>query len=106
MDSRQAFKIGFLARCAEEGLTGEQVRERLQKAASLLGSLPDLATTAAVTLPVMAGAGLGYMAHRSAGRDVDEDDIRKRELIEELRHYARRARDQQKVKSLRAVTGV
>jgi hypothetical protein len=36
---------------------------------------------------------------------VDEDDIKKRELIEELRHYARRAREQQKVRSLRLSLG-
>lgn len=50
MDARQAFKFGFLARCAVEGLSHEQTVERIEKAAqggsflrnALFGSVEDV----------------------------------------------------------------
>ena len=110
MTPREAFKIGFLMQCADEGLSGEQtagrisqLADRLEKAAGL-GDVLDTAKSGLVTslaIPVAAGAGIGYLAHRAAVPEVDEDDVKKRELIDEFRHYARRARDKQKVRSLR-----
>lgn len=111
MTQREAFKAIFLFQCAQDGLNGQQVKDRIEKLAAALekrAGLSDLAekginmgTVAALTLPVMAGAGVGYLAHRAAVPEVDENDVKKRELIDELRHFARRARDQQRVKSLR-----
>lgn len=120
MTPREAFKFGFLLACADRGESGEQVQRCMAKAAALLkgAGLPglgdvasaaqplgNLAATAAVALPIMGGAGLGYLAHRAAVPEVDEDDIKKQELIEELKHYARRAREHQRVKALRAALG-
>lgn len=119
LTTREAFKAGFLLRCAEEGLSGPAAADRMRKAAGLLdkqglfglpsagdaasaaGGLGNLAMTAGIAAPVLAGAGAGYLAHRATSTDVDEEDVRKRELIEELRHYTRRAREQQKRRTLR-----
>lgn len=108
---REAFRVGFLMGCADRGLTGEQVKAAALRAKNAfdLNSLKpvgDAAWAAAVGLPIAAGAGLGYLAHRAASPDVDDDDIKKQELIEEMRHYARVARDRQRVRALRASLGV
>ena len=111
MNSRDAFKYGFMLGCADQGLTGTESVALMQKAAQLLekeGGINDIlnflgttAGTAAVAAPIAAGAGMGYLAHRAAVPEIDEDSIHKQELIEELRHYARRAKEQNKVKALR-----
>lgn len=117
MSPREAFKIGFLTACGDLGLDGPGAVSLMNKAAGVLTKgasafaetassvakpLGNLALAAGVTLPVMAGAGAGYLAHRAAVPDVDDEDIKSRELIEELRHYARRARELQQSRALRA----
>src|SRR5947209_9355025 len=106
MTPREAFKMGFARRCAEEGLTPEQAAARVEKAAAYLEKnanlLGDLAAKhpmeLAVGAPMAAGALGGWAAHQLTSHDVDEEDVRKRELIDELRHWARRAREQPKAK--------
>lgn len=111
----QAFRIGFLMKCAADGLTPEETRDRIEKAAEFLekgaGPLGDIgsglaslgssAKTYGIALPVGAGVLGGYMAHKAVDDDLDEDDVRKREIIEELQHWTRRAKEQQKMKQLR-----
>lgn len=108
MTPRDAFKVGFMLGCADQGLSGQESAELMNKAAELLeknadllGNLGSIIGTTALVAPIAAGAGAGYLAHQAANPEIDEDSIRKRELIEEFRHYARRAREQQKVKALR-----
>ena len=107
---REAFRIGFVMRCADEGLTGEQVRERVEKAAALvekrggplsaLGGLAGHAGGLLLAAPLAAGVGGGYLAHKMVEDSVDEDDVRQQELIAELKHWARRAREQRKMRAL------
>lgn len=117
---REAFKIGFMLRCAEEGLDPAQVQDRIQKAAAVLlekqallgglissddvrsglGGLANLGIGAAMTVPIGIGLLGGYLANRAREADVDEEDVRNRELIDELRHWTRRARERAKVKRL------
>jgi hypothetical protein len=73
MTPREAFKIGFLTTCADLGLNGPQAAALMTKAAGLLekqalglGDLGSLVGTTALTVPVLAGAGMGYLAHRAA----------------------------------------
>jgi len=111
---KEAFKVGFMLRCADAGMTGEQASDCAQKAASLLtkkayigqsvvDNLPGAAVGLGLALPVMAGAGVGYLASEAATPEVDADDVKKRELIDEFRHYARRARERQQNKVLRQI---
>lgn len=108
MNSREAFKVGFLLGCADQGLNGEQAKELMHKAASLLEKvalldwLPPAALTAGVSLPVIAGLGAGYMAHSIGQEDVDAEDVQNQELIDELKKWARRARESTHTKKMRA----
>jgi hypothetical protein len=113
MTARDAFKIGFLLRCADAAMPPAAVTATMQKAAALmekrafgfsdLAPVGNLAIGAGIAAPAVAGAGIGYLASQAASPEVDEEDVRKRELIDELRHYARRAREKQKAKTLRHI---
>ena len=58
LNPRQAFKAGFLLRCAEEGVSDTEVQDRLQLAEKRAetGVLSTL-TNWAMLLPVLAGGG-------------------------------------------------
>lgn len=59
----QAFRVGFLARCSEEGLHGAALDERLDAAAAFAktgGFVEDMKNL--VTLPINVGARAGGMA--------------------------------------------
>lgn len=102
MSPREAFKEGFARRCAEEGLTPEQVDARIEKAASIWSNLvQNHGTQLALGAPLALGAAGGYAAHHLTSNDIDEEDVRKQELIDELRQWTRRAKEQQKSKALR-----
>ncbi len=103
MTPREAFKAGFLLRCAEEGLTEAQSAERIrlgcEKAAvdlfevlSQVGkAVPALGGTAArlgaAALPVamigggMAGGAAGHFAGRLLDPGYDAEDLKRQELI-------------------------
>lgn len=102
MTPREAFKEGFIRRCSEEGLTPEQTEARIEKAASFWNNLvANHGTQLALAAPVAVGALGGYAAHHLTNNDTDEEDVRKQELIDELRQWTRRAKEQQKSKVLR-----
>lgn len=116
---REAFRIGFLKRCVDDGLTPAETRDRVEKAAAFLekqatgpvelagGALNKMlgsAMTYGIALPVAAGVGGGYLANKLTEDDLDEDDVRKQELIDELRHWTRRANEQNKLKLLRPIS--
>ncbi len=111
MNPRDAFKAGFLQACGEMGLTGAQVKDLTVKAAALLekrafgdelaSGFANLAGGLALGVPTAAGALAGYGLHKLQGNQVDPDDVKKQELIQELRTYARRARESQKNRQLR-----
>lgn len=101
---REAFTAGFLARCAELGLTQAETENFAKTAAylvkqgfadKLLGALGSaggflqnagaLGLAGLAVVPPAAGAMGGYMAGRMT--DVDDEDvdaIKQRELIDEL----------------------
>ena len=110
----EAFRVGFLYKCADDGLTPDQIRQRVEVAASLVekhaGLLGDLGSAAsqlgtwgtagAIAAPIGVGAVGGYMAHKLQEDDLDEDDVKQQELIDEMRRWARRAHEQRKSKLL------
>jgi hypothetical protein len=118
---REAFKVGFLARCAEDGLTPDQMLSRVKLAAEMfekrafLGKLLDkgvdaglgaaggmarLGGLAAVIAPPVLGAMGGYgLAKATDVDDTDVDEIKKRELVEEYQRQAAKMHRQKLVRS-------
>jgi hypothetical protein len=111
----EAFQIGFLTRCADEALTGTQVRTRIEKAASFiekrainltegLANLGGMGFNTALSLGIAAPVGLGVLggvlANKATEDSISDEDVQKRELIDELKHWARRAREQRRMRQL------
>ena len=105
LSPREAFRIGFLLRCADEGLAPQEAHERVKSAQAImkqagivgdvLGHGKSLLSTGGaglIALPLMAGVGGGYLAHKAVEDDTDIEDLRKRELIEELKRATRHAK--------------
>lgn len=111
LNAEQAFKVGFLMKCAEAGLTIEETRERVKEAilhvkrtiktaldpiggaiglgtdalgwgAKQIPSLMSLGGAAAIGLPIAAGAGTGYLAAKlNSGNGGDMVDDAKQDEI-------------------------
>jgi hypothetical protein len=119
---QDAFKLGFLARCAEEKLTGQALEARLEKVAqfnktawgegylpgTLRSGLRDslLAYGAALSLPVAAsilgGGAVGYGVGNMVEPRISEDEIRAKELADTYRLYADKAKNRRKSVKYRA----
>lgn len=108
---RQAFRRGFLSKCAEAGLTAAQVAELAKTAAALLrgektafdlsmlwnnpvysglgslaGSLGSVALPAALVGPPVLGGLAGYgLAKATDMDDTSVQEVQKQETIDELR---------------------
>jgi hypothetical protein len=128
MTPREAFKIGFMSRCVEDGLSLDQAQERVKHAEDLLektagvvgdfasipGKMLDLAKPVLSSglgygIPALAAAPpvLGGIAGYTLGTmgDVDEtdvDEIKQRELIAELKRQTARLKRSKKVKDYRS----
>lgn len=97
LTAREAFKVGFLGRCAEEGLSAEQIAERVKlagdKFASFLGGLGSAAGSVlstgiplAIAAPVALGGVAGYGLSRMT--DIDDTDVAEIKNNELLDTYA------------------
>lgn len=116
MTEKEAFKAGFLARCAEEQLTGAALQARLTAAENLMKSAADSTLTAPLSAalsgttmlaaaPLMLAAAGGGLAGHVAGQlnqpDLDEEDIKARELAATYKALAARARTNRKLRIYR-----
>jgi hypothetical protein len=126
--AKEAFRLGFLARCAEEGLTGDHLEARIKSAAEkkswwwtipaagaatlaggslLRGGIHDAvsgAGTLAGLIPaggLLAGAGLGYGAAKLTEPNITDDDIKSQELADTYRIYAEKARANRRARQYR-----
>jgi len=102
MNTKEAFKVGFLHKCAEDGLTPEQTFARAKKAtammkvagagAELLGGAKDvvggagsllwrLGLPAALLGPPAVGALGGYGIAQLGEETFDAEEAKKRELV-------------------------
>ena len=126
INAQDAFKLGFLARCAEEKLTGAGLNDRLQKIAefneksALMGvkfdpqSVNLLGTGAAglgqalqlgIAVPfgasILGGGALGYGLGKATEPRIDEDEMRAKELAATYKLYADKAKARKKVRQHR-----
>lgn len=93
MDDKDAFKFGFLLRCAQEGLTPQQTRERIEKTAALskegwnplkpVGTLGRGALLAALVGPPVLGTLGGYTLATTSDDSYDIDEAKKEEELAE-----------------------
>jgi len=98
MNSKEAFKIGFLHKCAEDGLTPDETLERVRHATLLVKSAGwGMPTMAALTLlgatPFLVGTTGGYaLQQMRENTGLDAKDMKKREVIAEYRRAVDRMR--------------
>ena len=120
---REAFKVGFLSRCVEEGLDLGQIQARVKEATDklafdpsfgLYGTLKDLATPVVKTIadygvpamlaaPPIVGGLAGYAASKMSDvSDLDIKDIKRHELIDELQRQTQRLQMERATRDLQA----
>jgi hypothetical protein len=119
MTPREAFKIGFVKSCLAAGLkTAEEIEKRAEQAEAVLVKragmhgvmgIADAPVAFArkyrgplmIGAPLALGAAAGYGASKLTAPDVTPEEVRQQELIDELRHWTRRARESAKHKAVR-----
>lgn len=102
MTPAQLYKFGFLLRCAEEALTEEQTRERMQTAlrrqekyasvdqglfsatTNLIGALGRLGLAGSVITGVGLGIGGGSLAASAMHPEVSESELKRQEILSQL----------------------
>ncbi len=95
---RQAFKYGFLQRCAEEGLSAEEITGRIKQALdpmSVVSGPANFLTRMGLyglAASAVGGAGIGYGAAKLTAPDADPEEARLRELQATYQMYAENAR--------------
>jgi|688.fasta_scaffold536001_2 hypothetical protein len=125
--AQEAFKLGFLARCAEEKLAGAELEARLEKIAEfnkqafdwspidLSGGLSGLLSAGAkntlaglagiYATPILAAGGvggaLGYGAAKMVEPRVDDDELKAQELATTYKLYAEKAKNRKKLRQYR-----
>lgn len=98
MTPQEAFKFGFLLRCAEEGLSPDEIADRVQfglaKQAEL-GKIVGGIASGVTNLGLLGlagsagiGAGGGYMAAKLTEPDADPAEAKQQEMITAYRLYA------------------
>lgn len=126
--AKEAFRLGFLARCAEEGLTGEHLDARIKSAAEKQGfvwmvpagiaaaglgygvlrdgisGLANSTATMAGLIPaggLLGGAALGYGAAKMTEPNITDEDIKSQELADTYRIYAEKAKANRRARQYR-----
>ena len=121
LDSRDAFKVGFLSRCVEDGLTLEATHQRVKEASEKLAGLLDLpgkmlelakpviGTTLGYGVPALLAAPpiLGGLAGYTAAKamdigDEDVEEVKKRELLDEYKRQEAKLRREKTIRTYRA----
>ena len=107
LDERQQFKAAFIMRCIENGYTTPeeitgQVKEAREKLASISSLVNSAAGLGALGLGGLALAppAVGWLAGTQLGQagdlnDIDAEEVKQQELIDELRKQTERLRRKQ-----------
>ena len=105
----QMFKVGFLLRCADEGLSEEATAERVQAAQQFVGHIEKqgqlggvgkgMSLAKSLVLWSLIGGGLaggagGYAAGVLTDEPADPEEVKKQELIAAYQQHADQARRQ------------
>lgn len=120
MTNHEAFRFGFLLRCADEGLSSEQIDARVKQASAIktadgimgswgnapgaLGALWDaIKSTTALGLAGsgLAGAGIGYTLANATAPSVTPEDVKQQELALAYKQQAERLRRLRKLRAYR-----
>ena len=115
MTPHDRFRLGFLARCAEEGCSAEEVRRRVKQASfgmsDFVNAVKGLSSAAAVPIVTPAKYGLlaaalggpmiGYTAAKMQERDVDPEIAKQQELAAALTLQAEQARRRASMRNYR-----
>ena len=117
---QEAFKVGFLARCVQDGLSPDQMLDRVKQASDmlekhaflggLLGGAAGAVGGAAKTMagyglplalaapPILGGLGGYALAKATDVDDTDVDAIKNRELVDELNRQTSQLKRQKTVR--------
>jgi hypothetical protein len=105
--AQDAFKIGFLTRCAEEGLTGEALETRLalveKRAAGAAEALAALGIGLPIGVGLVGGGALGHGAAKFTEPQISDEQIKAQELANTYRVYADRLKAKRRMKQYRSV---
>ncbi|WP_353208350.1 hypothetical protein [Sphingorhabdus sp.] len=108
VDAKTAFKMGFLARCSEEGLTGEDLNGRIEAvkqadlasiingAGNMIGGSAGLAVGLPVAAGLVGGGIIGTGAAHFTDPKIDDETLKSEELANTYRAYANRLRSRKK----------
>ncbi len=110
MEPREAFKIGFMARCVEEGLSQEKIAKLIEKSASLEGLVEGAKAVAypAAALALAAPPTLGGLAAYFNNKAVDTadegdvDEVKKKELRDSYRRMAEQLKQSKRLRERKA----
>jgi len=115
LTAREAFKVGFVARCVEHGMTAQQMAGAVKAAMdklALFGAVGDAATAltqlvgsvgvplALAAPPILGGIAGAGLAKATDVTDKDVADIKDREVIDTYRTEAAKVRRQQAIRRL------
>jgi len=98
VDAKTAFKMGFLTRCSEEGLTGADLDSRIKQAGAIGDIVNGVAGLNGLPLAagLVAGGGLGWGAAKLTDPQIDDETLKSEELANTYRAYANRLRSRKK----------
>jgi hypothetical protein len=111
MTEIDGYKVGFLTRCAQEGLTDEQILARVEQMEKRAGPIADLFSLpgklwdwgtwpymASAGAGTLAGAGAGYGLAKLLGPTVDPKEMQNQELIAAYNSFADQAEQRAKMR--------
>ena len=104
LTAAEAFRVGFMERCAADGLSVAEIQGRIKQAASWPELLANYGAKGVGALllapPVLGGLG-GYAAGRISGDEsVDPAEIKKREMLAETRQQTQRLQQESAARAL------
>jgi hypothetical protein len=117
MHPREAFKLGFLSRCVEAGLTPEATQALVKSAGDCFTKigwgLKDTvdafkgvtypALLAGAAAPIALGGGAAYLANQASDTDAtDVDEIKKQELLDTYRRMSDQLQRRKKLQNYKA----
>jgi hypothetical protein len=97
MTERQQFILGFLGRCAQEGLTEAETSIRIEALEQTVKTAAEggLGVWDTIKVPLLltslaslgVGAGGGYLAAHAGQPQLEPEELKQQELLAAYRHY-------------------